>query len=243
MQKLIVESKYDNKNLSIFLYDHFSGLSSSTLHKALRKKDIRINGQRIKEDTLLKEFDEVTVYIIDDLLYKTIKKVYEDDFILVVDKPQQLEVVSNTSSLTSILEKEYSFIKPCHRIDRNTTGLVLFAKTEEAEKILLEKFKTKEIEKHYTCTCLGLFDKKDALISAYLFKDNKKSIVYISDEPKKGYVKIETKYKVISENKKENTSILDVELLTGRTHQIRAHLSHIGHPIIGDRKIWNKWDK
>ena len=237
MQKLIVEPKYNNKKLSIFLYDHFSGLSSATLHKALRKKDIRINGQRINDDTLISEYDEITVYIIDDLLYKKIDKVYEDDNILVVNKPQEMEVVGdNPSTLSSLLKKEYKYIEACHRIDRNTSGLVLFAKNKESLDILLEKFKGKEIEKHYRCTVLGIPEKKQAFLTAYLFKDNKKSMVYISDEPKKGYSKIETKYKVISENKVKNTSLLDVEILTGRTHQIRAHLSHIGHPIIGDGK-------
>ena len=81
---------------------------------------------------------------------------------------------------------------------------------------------------------------KNNILEAYLFKDRKKSLVYISDEAKKGYQKIVTSYKVLSESLKNNTSVLDVTLHTGRTHQIRAHLAHIGLPIIGDRKIWNK---
>lgn len=82
--------------------------------------------------------------------------------------------------------------------------------------------------------------KKQAKLEAYLFKDNKKSLVYISDVPKKGYQKIVTSYEVLNEDKKNNTSTLDIKLETGRTHQIRAHLAHIGYPIIGDRKIWYK---
>ena len=128
---------------------------------------------------------------------------------------------------------------PCHRLDRNTSGLVVFAKSKEALDVLLDKFKNMEIEKHYKCTVYGILNCKEQTLEAYLFKDSKKSMVYVSDEPKKGYQKIITSYKVISENKNENTSILDVTLHTGRTHQIRAHLAHIGHPIIGDRKIWN----
>ena len=92
MQKLIVEPKFNNKKLSSFLYAHFNGLSSATLHKALRKKDIRINDVRINEDLYVHEFDNVTIYIVDDLLYKTfdIKTVFEDDNILVVYKPSEL---------------------------------------------------------------------------------------------------------------------------------------------------------
>lgn len=237
MQKIIVEPKYNNKKLSIFLYSHFSGLSSSTFHKALRKKDIRINDKRVNEDTIIHEFDTITIYITDNLLFKEIQKIYEDNNILVVNKPSEMEVVSNDpSSLTNILKKEYEFIEPCHRIDRNTTGIVLFAKSQEALDILLQKFESKEIEKHYRCKVLGKMPKSHDILEAYLFKDNKKALVYISNEPKKGYIKIQTKYKVLSENKDENTSILDIELITGKTHQIRAHLAYIGHPIIGDGK-------
>ncbi len=110
------------------------------------------------------------------------------------------------------------------------------AKNEKALQILLEKFKNREIDKYYTATVYGILPKKQARLEAYLFKDSKKSLVYISDIPKKGYQKIITLYKVISEDKQNNTSILDIKLETGRTHQIRAHLAHIGSPIIGDGK-------
>lgn len=132
-----------------------------------------------------------------------------------------------------------AFIKPCHRLDRNTTGLVLFAKDEVSLEILLDKFKHHEIEKHYYATVYGIPNQKQATLTAYLFKDAKKSLVYISDTPKKGYEKIITSYQVVEENKKENTSILDVNLHTGKTHQIRAHLAHIGYPILGDGKYGN----
>lgn len=237
MQKLIVDKKFDNKKLSDFLYSNFSGLTKNTLYKTFRKKDIRINDIKTNEDTIIHAGDSVTVFIIDELLFKNIdlEKVYEDENILIINKPNNIEVVGK-DSVTSILEKEYSYVSPCHRLDRNTTGLLLFAKNEEALNILLDKFKSREIEKHYLAKVYGIPKKKSEKLTAYLFKDNKKAIVYISDTPKTGYVKIQTSYTVLEKHEKENYSILDVDLHTGKTHQIRAHLAHIGLPIIGDGK-------
>ncbi len=242
MQILNVEEKYDNKKLSTYLLGIFPMLKRGTLFKALRKKDIRVNNVRISEDVTIHTGDEIKVFITDELLCInnfTLDIIFEDDNILVINKPVGIEVIDNAINEVSLttLCKEYinGFIEPCHRIDRNTTGLVLFAKNEQALNILLDKFKNKEIEKHYIATVYGIPKKKSQRLEAYLFKDNKKSFVYISDEPKQGYQKIITSYKVVSESKENNTCILDINLETGRTHQIRAHLAHIGLPIIGDR--------
>ncbi len=131
-----------------------------------------------------------------------------------------------------------SSLLPCHRLDRNTSGIVIFAKNAESLNILLEKFKHHEITKFYKCKVYGLLSKKHDILTAYLFKDSKKSLVLIRDKIEKGFREIITEYKVLEENISLNYSILEVILHTGRTHQIRAHLAHIGHPIIGDRKIW-----
>ena len=244
MIKLVVNKKYDGKKLNKFLLDNIENLSSNLFYRTLRKKDIKINGKRIKEDILVHENDEILVYISDELLKPNISLdiVYEDNNILIINKPFNLEV-TGINSLTTIIHEKYkdsSFLPmPCHRLDRNTSGFVMFAKNEEALNILLEKFKHHEIEKHYLALVYGHPKENFKRCEAYLFKDSKKSMVYINDTFKKGYKKIITTYNVL-ERRKDNTSLLDVEIETGRTHQIRSHLAYMGFPIIGDRKIWKK---
>ena len=240
MKTLIVNKKYDNKKLSNFLLGNIENLSSNLFYKTLRKKDIKVNGKRVNTDILIHENDEILVYISDALLKPTISLdiIYEDDKILIINKPIGIEVTGN-NSLTSIVHNLYKTSEflpmPCHRIDRNTIGLVLFAKNQSSLDILLNKFKLHEIEKHYLALVYGIPKKNFQRCEAYLFKDNKKSQVYISNTMKKGYQKIITTYSVLKRYQ-NNTSLLDVEIETGKTHQIRAHLAYIGYPIIGDGK-------
>ena len=129
MRNLIVNEKQNNQKLDKVIMDSFPNLNKNSLYKALRKKDIRINDIRISDNVIVKSGDNIKIYITDEILNGNLsfKIIYEDDNILVIDKPSNLEV-TGLNSLTSILEKKYSFVKPTHRIDRNTTGLVLFAK-------------------------------------------------------------------------------------------------------------------
>ena len=234
MEVVTVTNKYNGKKLNTFILDNLPFITQNTLYKLLRKKDIKVNNKRVNTNVTIHTGDIISVYISYSNLLQI---VYEDDNILVVNKPTKLEV-TGTNSLTSLVHKKYdnsSFqYMPCHRLDRNTTGLVLFAKNKTALDILNKKFKNHEIEKHYLALVYGIPKKETLKMEAYLFKDSKKSLVYISDSFKKGYKKIITYYNIIK--RYENSSVLDVQIETGRTHQIRAHLAHIGHPIIGDGK-------
>ena len=218
MEKLIVNKKYNGKKLNTFLLENIYGLNQNLLYKTLRKRDVKINGKRINSNVNIFENDEILIYLpssFSEIKYN-LDIIYEDDNILVINKPYNIEVTGNVS-LTSIVHLIYDSASfkpmPCHRLDRNTTGLTLFAKNQEALDVLLYKFKNHEIEKHYLALVYGHPKENRKTSEAFLFKDTKKSMVYISDEFKKGYQKIITTYSVI-EKRNYNTSLLDVEIKT-----------------------------
>lgn len=201
---LVVAEKFDGKRLLSFLQNEFKYTSKNTFYKALRKKDIRVNNIKISEDIIIHTGDEVKIFILDKYLFPfldDIKIVYEDENILIVNKPKGIEITGN-NSLTCFLQNKFSSsdIMPCHRLDRNTSGIIIFARTPLSLNILLEKFRNHEIIKLYKCKVNGILNKESDILKAYLFKDSNKSLVYISDFYKKGYVEIITEYKVLEQN-------------------------------------------
>jgi 23S rRNA pseudouridine955/2504/2580 synthase len=196
----------------------------------LRASDIRVNGVKVNKNVMLKVGDEVTYYTTPKQESKASHLVaYEDDNVLVADKMSGVSIEALTVELAG--KGDY---RPAHRLDRNTCGLLVFAKNDNAERVLLEAFKDRKVEKTYICIAKNNFKKGGDVLCAYLSKDESKGKVTVSGTPKQGFVKIVTEYSVLESVK--GLALVEVKLHTGKTHQIRAHLSFIGCPLLGDEK-------
>ncbi len=218
-----------SKKLITFLQDF--GFTFADCNKMLRNKDVRVNGKIQKENANLNAGDSVVFYYSEDMLEKKYEKIFENDDVVIVYKSAGIESVGQI--------EESLKARAMHRLDRNTEGLLVYAKSEKSEKNLKKAFKNGKIHKFYLAEVIGEFD-VDRIFEGYLVKDAQNSFVQIFDKKMPNSVKIVTKIKTIYS--KKETSLLEIELLTGKTHQIRAHLAHLGHAIVGDGKYGKNAD-
>ena len=239
-------------------------LPTSLLHKSIRLKKIKVNRKRAEASQMLCEGDTIQCFLAEEFfgaektthslasIHPSLSVLYEDENILLADKRPGVSVHEDEHESTNTLitqiqaylyqkgeydpDKEQSFAPAlCNRIDRNTGGIVIAAKNAEALRVMNEKIKNREIDKFYLCAVHGIPAKASDTLRGYLLKDEKKKQVTVFDKnPPRGAKEIITRYRVIA--KKQGSALLEVELLTGRTHQSRAHMAHIGHPLLGDGK-------
>ncbi|MEG2348590.1 MAG: RluA family pseudouridine synthase [Clostridia bacterium] len=256
MREFFVEKRNENTKLSKFITQKFPNLKYSIFKKALRNKDIKINGKSVSNDIVLNYKDNLKLYIADNFLFDLpvkLEKVYADDNIFVFFKPQGILCNHNDNLISSengqiqnqdleptfddLVKKEFKSAKLCHRLDRNTSGLLIFAKNNDSYKEILDGFKNYSIIKEYTAVVSNCnFNSNHELLEKYILKDPLSGFSKIYDTPVKNSKKILTEYNVISQNKVENIAVLKIKIHTGKTHQIRAQMASISHPILGDSK-------
>lgn len=263
MKEFIIANNDSGQRIDKFILKALPELPKSMMFKLFRKKDIKLNGKTCKDiSVILNEGDNIKIYAKDEFLSQDIDLsflnadynidiIYEDDNILIVDKPTGISVHSDDNFnhdnminriLCYLYKKniyspynENSFAPAlCNRLDKNTCGIVIAAKNYKALKELNRAIKENKVTKKYHCITVKPLPSVMDTIVAYHKKMPNGNIVKISDEPIEGYKKIITKYRVIKQY--NNLTLAEIELITGRTHQIRAHLAHINAPILGDGK-------
>lgn len=264
MREIIVKKNDAGQRLDRFVGKAVPLLPESLIQKYIRTKYIKLNGKRAQRDDRVQEGDVLQFYIRDEFFEKPQEQnsylkvgnprltvVYEDENILLADKKPGVLCHSagawdyNTliANIQAYLVKngewdpraENSFAPAlCNRIDRNTGGIVIAAKNAETLRIINEKIADREIEKYYLCAVLGRPRPESGRLENFLFKDAAKNQVFVKSRPEPGAKTAVTEYRVLAARKE--LSLVECHLLTGRTHQIRAQMSHAGWPLLGDGK-------
>lgn len=263
MKQIVIKENDANQRIDKYLKKLLCNAPSNFIYKMFRKKDIKINGIRVNEKYILKENDILEMFLYDDKfkeftkekdiysLKKQFKVLYEDKNILIVDKPAGLLVHGDANENVNTLSNQVlSYLKdkgeldtdrestfmpgPVHRLDRNTSGIVIFGKTLNALQDLNEMMKKRHhIEKTYLTICAGNLKGKQELIGYVKKIDNEDRVQFVKkDDPNALLMK--TIVEPVKGNQK--FSLVKVQIITGRMHQIRIHLASIDHPVIGDRK-------
>ena len=267
MKKITAGANDAGRRIDKFLLKILKNMPTSLLYKAFRKKRIKVNGKKADSSYILADGDVLELYINDEFFGEKPKAltvnekpqiniVYEDENILIADKPKGVlmhgekedksTLVSNLLSYLYLKgeyapEKEQSFIPAfCNRIDKNTRGLVVAAKNAASLREVNERIKNGELKKYYLCVLSKEPKEKSGVIETYLKKNERENKVYVCSQNIDGAKYAKTRYNVLKE--KDGGFLTEIELFTGRTHQIRVHMAHIGCPIVGDVKYGAKKD-
>lgn len=273
MKSFTIKTNDANQRLDKFIRKGLPNLPQSLMYKYIRLKRIKVNGKRAEISTMLKVGDIVDMYINDEFFEKpetrydftgaskNIDIIYEDENIVLLNKkagllchPDDKEYVDTLITRLKRYLYDKGEFKPddensftpslVNRIDRNTGGIVIAAKNAESLRIMNAQMKSRNLRKFYLCVVHGILEHNSGLLEGYLTKDEKKNLVKVTKNKTDGSKEIRTKYKVLDRDAKNDLTLVEVELLTGRTHQIRAHFSSIGHPLLGDGKYGtNKLNK
>lgn len=266
MKEIIIDENDNEQRLDRFLRKYLSEAPRSFIYRMIRKKNIEVNNKRAKPETIIYEGDTIQLFLSDKTINKfkaipvevksniTPNVIYEDDNIILMNKPVGLlshgtgdEFEENVvdSMISYLIEKgefvpriEKTFTPSiCNRLDRNTSGIIMGAKNYKTLKSINEAIREADIKRYYKTIVKGnLIDEIKA--EAYLIKDREENKVEIFEDDQEGSKKIITNIKPLKN--KKGYSMLEIELITGRTHQIRGHLASLGYPVIGDRKYGNR---
>ncbi len=273
MRTFEIKKNDANQRLDKFIRKSLPNLPQTLMYKYIRIKRIKVNGKRAEISTMLKVGDIIDMYINDEFFEKpetrydftgaskNIDILFEDENIVLLNKkpgllchPDDKEYVDTLITRLKrylydkgeyLPDDENSFTPSLvNRIDRNTGGIVIAAKNAESLRILNAQMKSRNLKKFYLCVVHGILERDSGLLEGYLVKNEKKNLVKVLKQPTDGAKEIKTKYRVLSKDFKNDLTLVEVQLLTGRTHQIRAHFASIGHPLLGDGKYGtNKLNK
>lgn len=268
MKELIISDREANQRLDKFLGKYMEQAPAGFFYKMMRKKNIVLNGKKVSGKEKLQPGDRLKLFLSDETIDKFTGKdrvvktpvrspelevIYEDEHVLIVNKPAGMlsqkakpEDVSLVEVITdyllqtgSLTPEELRTFRPgiCNRLDRNTSGIVTAGKSLAGLQELSAGFRERSFGKYYRCLVKGEIQRKQ-LISGYLTKDSRKNQVVIRKTPSEGAAWIETEYRPVSAA--EGYTLLEIHLITGKPHQIRAHLASEGYPVIGDYKYGNR---
>ena len=269
MKEFIIKKNDADARLDKFIQKAVPSLPSNLIQKFIRLKRIKVNSARAKADMRLNLGDVVTMYINDEF-FETSRAtkaetklsssfpsiIYEDKNILLLNKPSGISVHDDDAGGETLLSQMLSYLASkgewvpgsenafipalCNRIDRNTSGIVIAAKTAEALRIMNDKIKNRELSKYYLCAVFGIPKPKTGTLKGYIFKDAKENRVFVRSSPCPGAKTAITKYSTLKTS--GEISLVECELITGRTHQIRAQMAAAGYPLVGDGKYGKNVD-